>query len=304
MPFNPRRGRRAQARAARPQAARARAAQAARARVARAAGLAVLAGAPLVLGGCALSSAEPHSILHRHSLTIGVKGDQPGLGQLVNGRYQGFDVDVATYVAKRLGVPPSRITFKTTPSSVREKVLKDGTVDMVVATYSITQARKTQITFAGPYYVAHQDTMVRSNDTAIRSVHDLAGKTICAVKGSNSWKRITDERSIPAVRVDVDKYSECMPLLTGGKLEAFSTDDLILAGFAAGHPEVHLIGAPFTDEKYGIGLRKGDLAGCEAVNRILTRMYQDGSARSYLNHWFADTGARLGDSVPQFEGCS
>ncbi|WP_407920926.1 glutamate ABC transporter substrate-binding protein [Actinomadura logoneensis] len=254
--------------------------------------------------GCALGSAEQHSILHKHSLVIGVKADQPGLGLLKDGRYQGFDVDVATYVAGKLGVPPSRITFKTTPSSVREKALESGSVDMVVATYSITPARKTRITFAGPYYVAHQDTLIRSSDRSITGVHDLAKKRICAVNGSYSSKRITEERGIAAVPVPVGTYSACIPLLTAGKVDAVSTDDLILAGFAAGHPDLHLIGAPFTDEKYGIGLRKGDLAGCETVNRILTRMYQDGSAGRFLNHWFADTGARLTTSVPQFEGCS
>lgn len=264
----------------------------------------VMACAPAAPAGCALSSADKHSILHRHSLVIGVKGDQPGLGMIVNGRYQGFDVDVAKYVAAGLGVPPSRITFKTTPSSVREKAIEDGTVDMVVATYSITPARKTEITFAGPYYVAHQDTLVRTSDRSIASVHDLAKKRICAVNGSNSSKRITEERGIQAIPVKVATYSDCIPLLTAGKIDAVSTDDLILAGFAAGHPDLHIIGAPFTDEKYGIGMRKGDLAGCEKVNRILTRMYQDGSANRFLNHWFANTGARLTASVPQFEGCS
>ncbi|MFC4912507.1 glutamate ABC transporter substrate-binding protein [Actinomadura gamaensis] len=271
----------------------------------RVAGLAVLvACVPAALAGCSLSSAQEHSILHRHSLVIGVKGDQPGLGKIVDGHYQGFDVDVATYVARKLGVPASRITFKTTPSSVREKVLQDGAVDMVVATYSITPARKTQVTFAGPYYVAHQDTLVRTSDSSIRSVHDLAHKRICAVKGSNSWKRITEEQSIKADPVPAESYGACMPLLVDNKIDAFSTDDLILAGFAAGRSDVHIIGAPFTDEKYGIGLRKGDLAGCEAVNRILTGMYQDGSAQRFLSRWFANTGARLSASVPQFEGCS
>ncbi|MEV4253905.1 glutamate ABC transporter substrate-binding protein [Spirillospora sp. NPDC049652] len=233
-----------------------------------------------------------------------MKADQPGLGELKNGRYEGFDVDVATYVAGRLGVPPSRITFRTTTSSVREQALESGTVDMVVATYSITPARKTRITFAGPYYVAHQDTLVRSGDRSISSVHDLAKKRICAVNGSNSWKRITDERSIPAVPVKVDKYSACVKSLKEDGLDAVSTDDLILAGFAAKDPGLRIIGAPFTDEKYGIGLRKGDLGGCEAVNRALTRMYQDGSAARFLQRWFANTGARLTTSVPQFEGCS
>jgi glutamate transport system substrate-binding protein len=215
-------------------------------------------------------------------------------------------VDVAKYVAGKLGVPEKRITFRTTPSSIREKALANGDVDIVFATYSITPSRKTKVTFAGPYYVAHQDTLVRGSDNSIKNVRDLKGKRLCAVTGSNSVKRVQEERKIDAKGVASPTYGNCLTQLLANQIDAVSTDDLILAGFAVSRPpgEVKIVNAPFTDEKYGVGLKKGDLAGCEAVNRALTQMYQDGKAAAFLNKWFGKSGLKLVDSVPQFEGCT
>jgi ABC-type amino acid transport substrate-binding protein len=279
--------------------------RATRARSVRGAALAcaVLSAAGL-LSACGLGAADRPTIAHKHSLTIGVKADQPSLGvKGKDGTYQGFDVDVATYIAGRLGVPKDRIRWRTTNSSVREKALADGTVDMIVATYSITATRKRVVTFAGPYYVAHQDTLVAPGNAAIHAVRDLKGRKICAVTGSNSWRRVIEERKIAAVPVQAPTYGACMDDLAAGKLDAVSTDDLILAGFAAGRPG-KIINAPFTDEKYGVGLKKGDLEGCEQINRAITEMYQDGTAARLLAKWFGKSGLKLTTSVPQFEGCS
>ncbi|MEU8343633.1 amino acid ABC transporter substrate-binding protein, PAAT family [Actinomadura meyerae] len=270
--------------------------------ITRAAAAAALAAA--VLAGCGLGGTEKKSLAGKDSLVIGVKEDQPALGvKRPDGTYEGFDVDVATYIAGRLGVPKSRITWRTTNSSVREEALAKGTVDMIVATYSITPKRKMKVTFGGPYYVAHQDTFVRADAASIRDVRDLKDKRICEVRGSNSWRRVIEERKVAAKPVTVDTYGACMDALAAGRLDAVSTDDLILAGFAAGRPG-RMINAPFTDEKYGVGLRKGDLKGCEEVNRAITAMYQDGTAERLLTKWFGKSGLKLTTSVPQFEGCT
>ncbi|NDU71703.1 transporter substrate-binding domain-containing protein [Actinomadura sp. DSM 109109] len=264
---------------------------------------ALLAAAAL-LPACGLGAEKERSVTDKDSLVIGVKEDQPALGvKRPDGTYEGFDVDVATYIAGRLGVPKSRLTFRTTNSSVREDALARGDVDLIVATYSITAKRKAKVTFAGPYYVAHQDTFVRADAGGIRNVRDLKGKRICEVKGSNSWRRVIEERKVAARPVTVDTYGACMEALAGGRLDAVSTDDLILAGFAAGRPG-RMINAPFTDEKYGVGLKKGDLKGCEEVNRAITGMYQDGTAQRLLTRWFGESGLKLTTSVPQFEGCT
>jgi glutamate transport system substrate-binding protein len=269
---------------------------------ARAAAAVVLA---LALSPAACSSGGPTSVAGKQTLRIGVKTDQPGLGlRLADGRFAGFDVDVARYVAAKLGVQPDHITFVPVTSATRETVLENGSVDMVVATYSITPERGTKVTFAGPYYVAHQDTMVRAGETAIRTVHDLKGKRLCAAAGSNSWKRVTQELGIAATLVAAPSYSACVAMLLAGKVDAVSTDGLILAGFATrAGPAVRILNAPFSDERYGIGLRKGDLSGCEAINRAISAMYLDGTAAKLLRKWFGQTKLQLDTYVPQFEGC-
>jgi glutamate transport system substrate-binding protein len=259
----------------------------------------------LGLSTAACSAGGPPSVAGKQTLRIGVKADQPGLGlRLADGRFAGFDVDVATYVAAKLRVQPDHITFVPVTSATRETVLESGSVDMVVATYSITPERGTKVTFAGPYYVAHQDTMVRVDETAIHTVHDLKGKRLCQAKGSNSWKRVTQELGIPAMLVLAPSYSACVAMLLAGEVDAVSTDDLILAGFAdrAG-PAVRILNAPFSDERYGIGLKKGDLSGCEAINRAISQMYVDGTAARLLHKWFGQTRLQLDSYVPQFEGC-
>lgn len=264
--------------------------------------LAVLVAA----SACGSAGAAPDSLLNKDSVVIGVKSDQPGLGiEAKNGKFEGFDVDVATYVAKQLGFSNDQITFKDTPSSVRESSIQGGKVDFVVASYSITPERETEVAFAGPYYVAHQDILVQADDKSVKNVRDLAGKRLCSVTGSNSANRVVEEKSIAAERVNSESYSDCIAKLKSGDVDAVSTDDLILAGFAATAPgELKIVNASFTDERYGIGLAKPDVDACEQMNTAITKMYQDGTAKKLLDKWFGKTTLRPTTSVPQFEGCT
>ncbi|ROO83442.1 amino acid ABC transporter substrate-binding protein (PAAT family) [Actinocorallia herbida] len=262
----------------------------------------VLAGAlALALAGCA--EEEPKGIEGRKTLRIGVKFDQPGIGQQTeDGEFEGFDVDVARYVAAYLGAAPD---FVSITSGDRERLLRERKVDLVVASYSITPDRRLQVNFAGPYIIGHQDIMVREDDADIHSVHDLRGKRLCKAGGSISWKRVTVELGIRAKLVPATTYGECVEMLEAGMLDALTTDDVILAGFALRRPEAfRLVKAKFTDEKYGIGLHKDDIGGCEAVNRALIAMYQDGTAEKLLARWFQPAGLETTGHVPQFEGCS
>ncbi len=278
------------------------------------AGLAALTAIGLGLtacGGGATYASVTEKAQKEKKLVIGVKYDQPGLGvKKPGGKVEGFDVDVAKYVAKELGVPESGITWKETRSENREPFLKQGQVDLVFATYSILPERKKNVTFGGPYIVAHQDTLVRSDDTSITKPQDLKGKRICAASGSNSYKRITDKRpngqDIDAKTVPASGYTECVTKLKGKTLDAVTTDDLILAGFATQDPASYkILGVPFTDEKYGVGIKKGDTKTCDAVNKALTKMYADGTAKQLLDKWFGQAkGVQLPDKAPTFEGCS
>ncbi|GAA1075259.1 MAG: glutamate ABC transporter substrate-binding protein [Nocardiopsis sp. BM-2018] len=266
-----------------------------------AAAAALGAVAVMLLPAC--SAEREESLVDADSLTIGVKDDQPGLGLDVNGELVGFDVDVANYIAAHLGIEDVELVGIT--SAEREEKLVSGEVDMVVATYSITPARKTEVTFGGPYYVAKQDILVRAEEDAVDGVRDLEGRSVCQGAGSNSAFRITDGLGIDVLELqEAETYSVCIERLSEGSVDAVSTDNLILAGFLAEDPDsFRFVNNPFTDEKYGVGLPHGDVAACEAVNKAVSEMYQDGTAVDLLEEWFGETDLEVVRSVPQFEGC-
>lgn len=277
----------------------------------RRAAAALLAAVSIFAAGpaCGIADAGENTVVGKDGLVIGVNADQPGLGlRHGGGAYDGFDIDIAKEIAERLGVTAGNVTFKRVTSATREKMIQDGDVDLVVASYSVTPERKVKVSFAGPYYVAHQDVLVRASDAAaIRGIADLEGRRLCKVPGSVSFPRVHDEQGIAALPVEADGYTGCLDALTAGRLDAVSTDDLILAGLAkqaAGEGrDLRIVNAPFTDEPYGVGIRKGDVDGCEAVNKAITEMYQDGTAPRLLDKWFARTGLKVTTTVPQFEGC-
>jgi glutamate transport system substrate-binding protein len=142
------------------------------------------------------------------------------------------------------------IEWKESISTNREAFLANGGVDLIFASYSITEARKQKVTFAGPYIVAHQDTMVRADSTGIEKATDLEGKRICQVPGSNSYRRITDlppdgKLGLKVQLVGALNWSECVAKLGGNNLDAVTSDDLLLAGFAAqGGGRFRILGDP------------------------------------------------------------
>ncbi|MEV4289866.1 glutamate ABC transporter substrate-binding protein [Nonomuraea bangladeshensis] len=230
-------------------------------------------------------------------LVIGVKADQPGLGlRTPDGAFTGFDVEVAKYVAKQLGVEPDGITFKETVSANREAFIEQGQVDLVVATYSITDARKQKVSFAGPYFVAGQDLLVRADDSSLTGPETLNGKKLCSVAGSTPAQKVKAEYAKEVQLQEERTYSACVDRVLGGQLDAITTDNVILAGYAAQHNgKLKVVGKPFSTEKYGIGLKKGDTAGRKAVNDALEKMFADGSWTKALQ---ASVGAS-GFAVPQ-----
>jgi glutamate transport system substrate-binding protein len=218
-------------------------------------------------------------------LTIGIKFDQPGLGlKKGDGTYAGFDVDVAKYIAKELGVDASGITWKEAQSAQREDLIKKGEVDYIVATYSITDKRKNDVSFAGPYFVAHQDLLVRADNTDITGPESLNGnKKLCSVKGSTPAQNIKDKYAKDVQLQERGKYTDCVTSLLNGEVDAMTTDDVILAGYAAQQPgKLKLVGKGFTNENYGVGLKKDDAESRTAINNAITKMQQDGSWKASL----------------------
>lgn len=207
----------------------------------------------------------------RGNLVIGVKNDQPGLGyeDPISGDRTGFDVDIARWIAASLGFDEDQIEYQTIPSANREQELINGNIDYYVGTYSITDGRKEQIDFAGPYFITGQGLLVAADDDSINGPDDLADKVTCSVTGSTPLQRIREEYGGDVV--ERATYSECVENLLQGQVDAITTDEAILAGYVAERPdELKLAGEPFSEERYGVGIAKGDTALQEHINTLFT----------------------------------
>ncbi|MEE1760663.1 glutamate ABC transporter substrate-binding protein [Streptomyces sp. SP18BB07] len=213
-------------------------------------------------------------------IKIGIKYDQPGLGlKEPDGSFSGFDVDVATYVAKELGYDAKQIEFVETKSADRENALARGDVKFIAATYSINDERKKKVDFAGPYLLAHQDLLIKS-DSDISKGTDLNGKKLCSVTGSTSAQNVKDTIAPKAQLRENSGYSECLAGLQSGAVDALTTDDSILAGYAAQEQykgKFKLAGLKLSNENYGIGVKKGDTATVDKINAALEKMVSDGA---------------------------
>jgi glutamate transport system substrate-binding protein len=231
-------------------------------------------------------------------LVIGVKNDQPGLGLQTGATYAGFDIEIGKIIAKGLGVPETGIEWKTTVSANREPFIQQGQVDLVVATYTINDERKKVINFAGPYFVAGQDLLVPTN-SPITGPESLAGKKVCSVSGSTPAKRIQTEYKDAQLQ-QFDTYSKCVQALAGGQVDAVTTDDIILAGYASQEQyagKFKVVGKKFSEEPYGVGLKKDDVTGCNKINDILKASATDGS---YKAAWDSTLG-KSGTAAPELD---
>ena len=243
-----------------------------RAKAKAAACAALLATGVLALSGCSATGSED-------TIRIGIKYDQPGLGYQDGRDYTGFDTDVARYVAAELGYSEEQIEWVEAPSANRENMLTNNQVDMIFATYSITEKRLKTVDFAGPYFVAGQDLLVQAENTDITGPESLAGKNLCSVTGSTSAKKIQDKYSSEVQLVQQNSYSDCVVALNAGMVDAVTTDDIILAGLAstkANQGELKLVGNTFSTENYGVGLPKGS-DKCAAINAAINKMVETGA---------------------------
>jgi glutamate transport system substrate-binding protein len=240
-------------------------------------------------------------------LKIGIKFDQPGLGLKQGSEFTGMDVDVAKYIAKQLGTNEGDIQFVQAPSAQRETLISTGQVDMVVATYSITDARKEKVSFAGPYFIAGQDLLVRADDSSITGPDTLKGKKLCSVTGSTSAQKVKEK--VPDVNLqEFATYSECVAALASGAIDALTTDDTILAGYAAQDQykgKLKVVGKPFSEERYGVCLKKGDTAQCQKVTDAIKKMVTDGEWQKIVDKNLGPAGYKPGaGNPPTPDACS
>jgi len=267
--------------------------------------LAATAAAALVLAGCAGGgdTAEPTveetpefeagttmaELSDAGSITIGTKFDQPLFGLVgPSGEPEGFDVEIGKIIAGKLGIAPENIEWVETVSANREPFIENGQVDLVVATYTINDTRKEVVSFAGPYYMAGQSILTLADNDDIESEDDLVGQPVCSVTGSTPAANL---KELGAEVLETDTYSNCLEPLRNGQVVAVSTDNVILAGLAAQNEgEFKVVGEPFTEEPYGIGLALDDTDFRMWINDVLEESYEDGT---YEEAWDSTAGAIL-----------
>lgn len=212
------------------------------------------------------------------TVKVGTKFDQPLFGlKNLEGKPEGFDVEIAKLIAGEMGIAPDKIEFIEAVSANREPFIQQDKVDFVVATYTINDKRKQVVDFAGPYYEAGQDIMVaKGNPEGIAGPDDLAGKKVCSVTGSTPAENIRTNYP-EAELTEFDVYSKCAEALKNGQVQAVTTDNVILLGLISQDEEAfELVGKPFTKEPYGIGLKKGDTEFRTFINDTLEKIEKDG----------------------------
>jgi glutamate transport system substrate-binding protein len=229
----------------------------------------------------------------RGSVFIGAKEDQPGLGLRDGNTRSGFDIEIAKLIADRLGYHADKITYKTLSSVEREQGIINGDVDLFVGTYTITERRKDHVSFAGPYFLAGQDLLVRKQESAIIGKDTLKGKKVCSVTGSTPIHRVrTDRLTEESNIVEYSSYAQCVDALLSNEVDALTTDDAILRGYATYEPDrLRVVGRPFSDEPYGVGMAKDDKVLRDAVNDVLQQALDNGT-------WQAIYDSTLGKSGP------
>jgi len=251
--------------------------------------LAALAGALVVLPALPTRAADDNSvdaIKKRGTIKIGVKYDAPPFGSLnpQTNQVTGFDVDIARAIAKHVLGSADKVELVQVKSDNRIPLVQNGDIDAFVATATITPARMKTIDFSNVYYRAGQSLLVKKG-SSVKSYRDLDGKTVCSVQGSTPEQTI--RRLVPKANVvTFETYPECLTGLRGGRIDAVTTDNVILGGYEAQDPaNLELVGGLFTFEPYGIGIKKGNASLVKAINDTLADLKRDGQYAKIHQQW-------------------
>ena len=226
-------------------------------------------------------------------IVIGVKNDQPGLGYYDENSkaYTGFDIEIAELIAAGLGFSRSQIQFVPVTSANRENALQNGSVDLVVASYSYTATRAQVVSFAGPYFETIDGLLVRSDENMTSLGALTASDNVCSTSGSDTVSPLKSLTS--AQLVQRSTYSECVTALKQHTVDGVFTDLAVLAGYAAQDPQnLRLIAIPQAgpQQLYGIGLPLGDDMLRRKIDSILVGAEKDGTWQAIFNATLAPSG--------------
>jgi glutamate transport system substrate-binding protein len=211
---------------------------------------------------------------NQKSINIGIPiNDSPGFSSMQDGQRNGFDIDLANYIADGLGRHPNFVPITV---DSREQQLKQHYIDLAISTYSISDKRIAQgVMFAGPYMRTDQGILVDKDNTDINSVEDLEGKTVCVTKGSTTADKLEEfKKTIGVVSLERDTFTQCLDDLhnPSTNVTAITNDSVILQGHAHADKSLKFLPGvviPGTYEKYGVGLSQDNKTLCQQVSKLL-----------------------------------
>jgi polar amino acid transport system substrate-binding protein len=234
-------------------------------------------------------------IARRGRLVVGIDQNaylfgfrDPGTGELV-----GFEIDFAREIARAIFGDPAKVQFRAITTADRIPMLQKKEVDLVIRTMSMTCERWEQVSFSTEYIPSRQRLLVRKAD-GFKDFPDLAGKKVCATRGSTSIVTIA-KQPYGLVPVSTDSTLDCLVLLQQGQVDAVSTIDILLAGLAAQDPTTEVTGQPVSDEPAGIGIPIEHQDMTRFVNGVLEKMRADGTWTRIYDTWLKQ---RLGPATP------
>ncbi|AOO62397.1 MULTISPECIES: transporter substrate-binding domain-containing protein [Bacillus] len=233
------------------------------------------------------------SIKDRDKIIFGVKTDTRlfGLKNPSSGDIEGFDIDISKQLAKDILGDEKKAEFKEVTSKTRIPMLQNGDIDAITATMTITDERKKEVDFSDVYFEAGQSLLVKKG-SSIKSTEDLGkGSKVLAVKGSTSSQNIRKKAPDASV-LEFENYAEAFTALKAGQGDALTTDNAILYGMADENKQYQLTGETFTDEPYGIAVKKGQSGLVKEINASLKKMKADGRYEKIYKKWIKEEPAK------------
>jgi ABC-type amino acid transport substrate-binding protein len=228
-----------------------------------------------------------YSLQVRGKIRIGTQEDNTPFSVKIpaTGKWDGFDVAYGREIAKAIfgetDDPDKYIEYVPVTSATRIPSLTDNKVDVIIKTFTINEDRKKQIDFTDVYFRTGQRILVKKDNTTIKEAADLSGKTVCAQRGSTSEQNISKATSNAARLLLLDSYPACLLALQQGQTDAVSTDETILFGLVKQDANTKIVGKYFSNEPYGIGVKKsvnGDRTGfVDFLNRTQVAMITNGT---------------------------
>ena len=263
-------------------------------------GLLTLVGmAVMSLAGCTQLASNPKvdnwdKYQQQKSITVGFDNTFVPMGfEEKNGNYAGFDIELAKYVSKKLGIT---VHFQPIDWDMKETELQNGTIDAIWNGYSATDERREKVAFTIPYMQNTQILVVKKT-SGIHSVEDMTGKVLGAQNGSSGMLDFEEHPEVLKNRVkggDADQYqsvNEAIIDLKNDRIDALLIDRvyadyyLTTEGIA---DEYDTIPSGFESESFAVGVRPADKKLLEALNQAFKELYQDGIFQQISQKWFGE----------------